>query len=113
MWLYSRFALSFRDIEALMASRGIIVTYETIRQWTLKFGQCYANELRRRQPQRGGKWHLDQVVLTIKGKHYYLWRTVDQNGHMLDILMQGRRNRQAVKRFSSSSSRACVTHQWG
>ncbi|GGE80997.1 IS6 family transposase [Massilia psychrophila] len=84
-----------------MASRGIIVTYETIRQWTLKFGQGYANELRRRQPQRGGKWHLDEVVLTIKGKHHYLWRAVDQNGHVLDILMQSRRNRQAAKRFFS------------
>ncbi|MBI1772326.1 MAG: IS6 family transposase [Burkholderiales bacterium] len=99
VWLYFRFALSFRDIEELMASRGIIVTYETIRQWTVKFGQGYANELRRCQPQRGDKWHLDEVVLTIKGKHHYLWRAVDQNGHMLDILMQSRRNRQAAKRF--------------
>ena len=99
VWFYFRFALSFRDIEELMASRGIIVTYETIRQWTLKFGQGYANELRRRQPQRGDKWHLDEVVLTIKGKHHYLWRAVDQNGQVLDILMQSRRNRQAAKRF--------------
>jgi len=78
VWLYFRFALSFRDIEELMASRGIIVSYETIRQWTLKFGQGYANELRGRQPQRGDKWHLDEVVLTIKGRHHYLWRAVDQ-----------------------------------
>lgn len=82
-----------------MASRGISVTYETIRQWTLKFGQGYSNELRRRQPQRGDKWHLDEVVLTIKGKHHYLWRAVDQNSQVLDILMQSRRNRQAAKRF--------------
>jgi putative transposase len=99
VWRYFRFSLSFRDIEELMASRGIIVTYETIRQWTLKFGQGYANELRRRQPQRGGIWHLDEVVLTIKGKHHYVWRAVDQDGHVLDILMQSRRNRQAAKRF--------------
>ena len=99
VWLYFRFALSFRDIEELMASRGIIVTYETIRQWRLKFGQGYANELRRRQPQRGDKWHLDEVALIIKGKHHYLWRAVDQNGQVLDILMQSRRNRQAAKRF--------------
>ena len=99
VWLYFRFALSFRDIEELMASRGIIVTYETIRQWTLKFSQGYANELRRRQPKRGDKWHLDEVVLTIKGRHHYLWRAVDQDGHVLDILMQSRRNRQAAKRF--------------
>lgn len=99
VWLYFRFALSFRDIEELMASRGIIVTYETIRQWTLKFGQGYANELCRRQAKRGHKWHLDEVVLTIRGRHHYLWRAVDQDGHVLDILMQSRRNRQAAKRF--------------
>ena len=64
VWRYFRFSLSFRDIKELMASRGIVVRYETIRQWTLKFGQGYANELRRRQPQRGDKWHLDEVVLT-------------------------------------------------
>jgi putative transposase len=99
VWLYFRFSLSFRDIEDLMASRGVIVTYETIRQWTLRFGQQYAAELRRRQPKRGDKWHLDEVVLTIKGKHYYLWRAVDQNGHALDVLVQSRRNQQAAKRF--------------
>jgi putative transposase len=99
VWLYFRFSLSFRDIEDLMASRGIVVTYETIRQWTLRFGQQYANELRRRQPRRGDKWHLDEVVLTIKGKHHYLWRAVDQDGHTLDVLVQSRRNCQAAKRF--------------
>ena len=72
VWLYFRFSLSFRDIEKWMASHGIIVTYETIRQWTLKLGQRYANALRRCQPQRGDKWHLDEVVLAIKGKHHYL-----------------------------------------
>ena len=72
VWLYFRFSLSFRDIEELMASRGIIVTYETIRQWALKFGQGYANKLRRRQPQRGDKWHLDEVVLAIKDRHHSL-----------------------------------------
>jgi len=99
VWLYFRFSLSFRDIEELMASRGIFVTYETIRQWTLKFGQKFANELRRQLPKRGDKWHLDEVVLTIKGKHYYLWRAVDQHGNALDVLVQSRRNRQAAKRF--------------
>ena len=64
VWLYFRFSLSFRDIEEPMASRGIVVSYETIRQWILKLGQGYANELRRRQPQRGDKWHLDEVALT-------------------------------------------------
>ena len=99
VWLYFRFSLSFRDIEELMASRGIFVTYETIRQWTLKFGQTYANALRRRQPKRGDKWHLDEVVLTIKGQHHYLWRAVDQEGHTLDVLAQRRHDRQAAKRF--------------
>jgi len=70
VWLYFLFSLSYRDIEELMASRGIFVTYETIRQRTLKFGQTYANALRRRQPKRSDKWHLDEVVLTIKGRHH-------------------------------------------
>jgi putative transposase len=99
VWLYFRFSLSFRDIEELMASRGVFVTYETIRQWTRKFGQTYANTMRRRMPKRGDKWHLDEVVLTIKGKHHYLWRAVDQDGNTLDVLVQSRRNRQAAKRF--------------
>jgi len=99
VWLYFLFSLSYRDIEELMASRGIFVTYETIRQWTLKFGQTFANALRRRQPKRGDKWHLDEVVLTIKGRHHYLWRAVDQDGYALDVLVQSRRNRQAAKRF--------------
>jgi putative transposase len=82
-----------------MASRGIVVTYETIRQWTLPFGQQFATELRRRQLRRGDKSHFDEVVPTIKGKHHYLWRAVDQDGHVLDVLVQSRRNRQAAKQF--------------
>jgi putative transposase len=81
VWLYLRFTLSFRDVEELLASRGVIVSYEAIRQWTLKFGQTYANTLHRQQPKRGDKWHLDEVVLTINGKHHYLWRAVDQRIH--------------------------------
>ena len=99
VWMYFRFTLSFRDVEEVLASRGIIVTYETVRQWTLRFGQDFANTVRRKQPQRGDKWFLDEVVLTIKGRHHYLWRAVDQNGFTLDILMQSRRNRHAAKRF--------------
>ena len=82
-----------------MASRGVILTYESIRQWCLKFGQVFANENRRRQPRRGDKWHLDEVYLRINGKLHYLWRAVDQEGHVLDILVQSRRDRQAAKRF--------------
>jgi putative transposase len=97
--LYFRFTLSFRDIEELMASHGVILTYESIRQRCLKFGQVFANEIRRRQPKRGDKWHLDEVYRRINGKLHYLWRAVDQEGHVLDILVQSRRDRQAAKRF--------------
>ncbi len=99
VWIYFRFTLSFRDVEEILAYRGVIVTYEAIRQWTLKFGQDYANALRRRQPLRGDKWHLDEVVLTINGGHHYLWRAVDQDGYTLDILVQPRRDKKAAKRF--------------
>jgi putative transposase len=75
------------------------VTYETVRQWCLKFGQTYANELRRRRPRSGDKWYMDEVVLTIRGKKQYLWRAVDQDGNVLDILVQSRRNTKAAKRF--------------
>lgn len=86
-------------MEEILAYRGVSVTYEAIRQWTLKFGQDYANTLRRRQPRRGDKWHLDGVVLTINGRHHYLWRAVDQDGYVLDILVQPRRGQHAAKRF--------------
>ncbi len=99
VWLYFRFALSYRDVEEMMTARGIAVTYETIRQWCQKFGQVYANELRRRRSQPGDKWHLDEVFLTINGQRHYLWRAVDQDGTVLDILVQSRRDKRAAKRF--------------
>src|SRR5215813_12979180 len=99
VWLYFRFCLSFRDVEELLLERGVIVTYEAIRKWCCKFGQQYANQLRRRRPRLGDKWHLDEVFLTIKGEHHYLWRAVDQEGHVLDILVQRRRDKQAAKKF--------------
>ncbi len=99
VWLYFRFSLSFRDVEELLAQRGIVVTYETVRQWCLKFGQSYANELRRRRPRCGDKWYMDEVYLKINGKTHYLWRAVDQDGNVLDILVQSRRNKKAAKRF--------------
>src|SRR5918993_5312103 len=98
VWLYFRFALSYRDVEELLAERGVVVTYETIRQWCRKFGQTYANQLRRRRPRPGDKWHLDEVFLTINGARHYLWRAVDQDGHVLDILVQSRRNKKAAKK---------------
>ncbi len=99
VWLYFRFSLSYRDIEELMFERGVLLTYETVRNWCTKFGQDYANKLKRRRPQPGDKWHLDEVYLTINGKRSYLWRAVDQDGHVLDILVQSRRNKKAAKKF--------------
>ncbi len=99
VWLYHRFSLSFRDVEELLYSRGVAVTYETVRQWCRKFGQTFANQLRQRRAQPGDKWHLDEVFLKINGKTHYLWRAVDQNGNVLDILVQSRRNKTAAKKF--------------
>jgi putative transposase len=99
VWLYFRFCLSYRDVEELLFARGVIVTYEAIRQWCRKFGQPYANQLRRRRPRRGDKWHLDEVFLSSNGERHDLWRAVDQDGHVLDILVQSRRNKQAAKKF--------------
>ena len=107
VWLYFRFSLSYRDLEELMAARGIVLTYETIRQCCRKFGQQYANQLRRRRAQTGDKWHLDEVFLTINGKLHYLWRAVDQHGTVLDILVQSRRNKGAAKKFFRKLLKGC------
>jgi putative transposase len=107
VWLYFRFSLSYRDVEELMAERGIVLTYETIRQWCRKFGQQYANQLRRRRARTGDKWHLDEVFLNINGKLHYLWRAVDQDGNILDILVQSRRNKQAAKKFFRKLLKGC------
>jgi len=96
VWLYFCFALSYRDVETILAYRGIEVSYEAIRQWCLKFGQAYAGELKRRRPQPGDKWHLDELYLKIKGKTAYLWRAVDQTGVVLDLLVQPRRDSKAA-----------------
>ena len=99
VWLYHRFPLSFREVEEMMLERGVVVSHETIRQWCQKFGQAYANELRRRRPRPGDKWHLDEVFIKINGKTHYLWRAVDQDGNVLDILVTSRRNTTAAIRF--------------
>ena len=93
VWLYFRFPLSFREVEELMLERGVVVSHETVRRWCRKFGQHYANGLRRRRPRPGDKWHLDEVFIKINGKRKYLWRAVDQHGNVLDILVQNRRDR--------------------
>jgi putative transposase len=82
-----------------MAERGVILTYEAVRYWCRKFGQVYAKQLRRRRPRPGDKWHLDEVFLTIRGEQHYLWRAVDQEGNILDILVQRRRDKKAAKKF--------------
>jgi len=99
VWLYYRFALSLRDVEDLLAKRGVTVTYETIRPWCGKFGRGYARQLRRRQGRLGDTWHLDEVFVTIGGRRQYLWRAVDQEGAVLDILVQSRRDAGAAARF--------------
>jgi DDE superfamily endonuclease len=82
VWLYHRFPLSFREVEEMMLARGVVVSHETIRQWCRKFGQTYANGLRRRRPRPGDQWHLDEVFIKINGKTHYLWRAVDQDGNV-------------------------------
>jgi len=99
VWLYFRFALSFRDVEEMLARRGVVLTYETVREWCLKFGQSYANNLRRRSPRPGDTWHLDEVLLKINGRIHYLWRAVDQDGDVLDILVQSNRDKKTAKKF--------------
>jgi putative transposase len=99
VWLYFRLPVSFREIEGIMARRGVLLTYETIRRWRLKFGQASANQRRRRRPRPGDEWHLDEVFLKINGQAHYLWRAVDQDGAVLDIPMQSRRNAKAAKGF--------------
>lgn len=99
VWLYHCFSLSLREIELMLAARGIEVSYETIREWGLRFGRDFANTLKRRRPKPGDKWFLDEVFIRICGKQHYLWRAVDQNGVVLDILVQSRRNTKAAKHF--------------
>ena len=99
VWLYHRFCLSFRDVEDLLAERGITVSYESIRQWCSKFGPSYARVLKKRRGRLGDTWFLDEVFIKIHGELHYLWRAVDQDGDTIDILIQKRRNKEAAKRF--------------
>src|SRR5881392_1888291 len=99
VWLYLRFPLSLRMVEEMLAARGIEVSHETVRQWGRKFGQAFANQIRRRLPCPGDKWHLDEVCLMIRGTKHWLWRAVDQDGFVLDVLVQSRRDKTAAKRL--------------
>jgi putative transposase len=107
VWLYYRFCLSYRDVEELLFVRGIIVSFEAIRKWCRQFGQQYANQLRRRRARPGDKWHLDEVFLTISGERHSLWRAVDQEGTVLDILVQRRRDKKAAKKFFRKLLKGC------
>jgi putative transposase len=99
VWLHHVFSLSLRDVELILAERGVVVSPETVRRWCKKFGQTFANRLRRRRPRPGGKLHLDEVFIRIQGVQHYLWRAVNQDGVVLDILVQSGRNAKAAKRF--------------
>jgi putative transposase len=99
VWLYFRFPLSLRMVDEMLAARGIVISHETVRQWALKFGRLFAKALRRRQPKAGDKWHLDEMVIAINKRKYWLWRAVDQHGIVLDILVQSRRDKKAAKRL--------------
>jgi transposase-like protein len=99
VWLYFRFSLSDRDVEDLLAERGVEVSYETVRRWALKFGLDYARKLRRLRPRPDGRWYLDEVFVSINGKRMYPWRAVDSEGEVLDILVQSRRNKTAARKL--------------
>ena len=99
VWLYFRFTLSFRDVEDLMAERGIDVSYESVRCWTRKFGQMFAHNLRKSRAAPTSRWHLDEMVVKIGGQRMFLWRAVDDEGEVLDMLVQKRRNKQAALRL--------------
>ena len=99
VWLYHRFTLSFRDVEDLLAERGVTVSYESIRRWCRKFGPDYARSVRRKQGRLGDVWHVDELFITIRGQRHYLWRAVDQDGDVIDILVTLRRDGKAAKRF--------------
>ena len=99
VWLYLRFTLSFRDVEDLLAERGLDVSYETIRRWVLKFGPIFARELRRRRERPSSMWHLDEMVIRIGGERFWLWRAVDHEGEILDMLVQRRRDTKAALRL--------------
>ena len=99
VWLYFRFSLSFRDVEELLAQRGIEVSYETVRCWTIKFGPLIARRLRKRRWAPSPRWHLDEMVCRIGGKRMYLWRAVDDEGEVLDVVVQRRRDAEAATRL--------------
>ena len=99
IWLYGRFTLSFRDVEELLAERGVDVSYETVRRWVLKFGPAIAANIRRTRPRPSDHWHLDEMVISIRGDQYWLWRAFDNEGEVLDFLVQRRRDARVAKKL--------------
>src|SRR3712207_903229 len=99
VWLYARFTLSLRDVEELLAERGILVSYETVRAWFARFGPAIARGLRARRPGSSGRWQLDEMLVTVGGRRMYLWRAVDGEGEVLDVLVQSKRDKAAALRF--------------
>jgi putative transposase len=109
VWLYFRFPLSLRMVEEMPTARGVCVTYETVRQWGKKFGKIFADQIRQRAPARGDQGHMDEVVVSIAGEQHWLWRAVDQNGFVLDVLVQRRRDAQAARRLMKRLLKSAVT----
>src|ERR687893_1834400 len=99
VWMYLRFTLSFRDVEELLAERGIEVTYESVRRWVLTFGPAIARRLRARRPRPHGRWHLDELAVSFQGRRMYLWRAVDAEGEVLDVLVQAKRDTKAARKL--------------
>jgi putative transposase len=108
IWLYLRFTLSFRDVEDLLAERGIVVSYETVRRWVNHFGPIIAADLRKRRPKPHSVWHLDEVYLKIDGRMVYLWRAVDAEGEVLDVLVQSKRNKHAALKLMRKLLKKCA-----
>ncbi len=119
VWAYHRFALSTADVEDLLAERGVIVSRESVRLWINRFGRHFAGCIRRERPKPNDKWHMDEVVITVGGRKFWLWRAIDADGDVLDILVQARRNAKAAKRFFAKlvkqfgSPRVVVTDKLG
>ena len=119
VWLYARFNLSLRDVEERMAERGVEVSYETVRRWVKKFGPLIARDLRRRRPRAHPQWHLDEMYISIGGRWMYLWRAIDQNGEVLDVLVQAKRDKHAALKLMRKllkkhgfAPRTIVTDKW-
>jgi hypothetical protein len=111
VWLYVRFTLSYRDVEDLLAERGLDISYETVRRWVLKFRPLFARELRRRRPRPTSRWHLDEMAVTIAGRQFWLWRAVDDEGEVLDLLVQRRRDKAAAVKLMRKLLGSSASHR--